>query len=64
MNDISFKGYSEICKTGKVLRSVLSDYKDNYYRIKQVKNGQNVYTFLFVNGELAMSYVEEKKCDL
>ena len=64
MNDISFTDYSEICKTGKVLRSVLSDYKGNYYRIKQVKNGQNVYTFLFVNGELAMSYVEERKCDL
>lgn len=64
MNSMSFQEYSEICKTGKVLRSVLSDYKGNYYRIKQVKNGQNVYTFLFVNGELAMSYVEEKKCDL
>ena len=53
--------FSEICKTGKVLRSELSDYKDNYYRIKTVKNSGKIYTFLFVNGELAMSYTEENK---
>ena len=61
MKNISFQQYSEICKTGKVLRSELSDYKDNYYRIKTVKNSGKIYTFLFVNGELAMSYTQENK---
>ena len=45
----------------EILRSELSDYKDNYYRIKTVKNSGKIYTFLFVNGELAMSYTEENK---
>jgi hypothetical protein len=61
MNSMSFQEYSDICKTGKVLRSELSDYKGNYYRIKTVKNSGKIYTFLFVNGELAMSYTEENK---
>lgn len=61
MNSMSFQEYSDICKTGKVLRSELSDYKGNYYRIKTVKNAERIYTFLFVNGELAMSYTEENK---
>lgn len=61
MNSMSFQQYSEICKTGKVLRSELSDYKGNYYRIKTVKNSGKIYTFLFVNGEIAMSYTEENK---
>lgn len=60
MNSMSFQQYSEICKTGKVYRSVLTDHKGNYYRIRRVINGNKVYTFLFVNGELVMSDVEEK----